>query len=130
MCPRTGLDRRGKSQLLRDLITRPSSLLQVTVPAMLFWPTFGIVIVGSFVKNIMQRTPQLMCCISLSSSQKSVSDNSSVPEESENLEDVLKSPGKQRHFRHRRRNLIPKNVGTELFTVSLVLDVQYNLLFT
>jgi len=71
-----------------------------------------------------------MCCISLSSGQKLASDNSSVPEESENYEDVLKSPGKQRHFRHRRKNLILKNVGTELFTVSLVLNVQYNLPFT
>ena len=131
MCPRTGLDRRRKSQHVRDLITRPSSPLQVTVPTMLFWPTFGIVlsvnlcnlivIVGFFVKDIMQRTPQFMCCISLSSSRKSVSDNSSAPEESENIEDVLKSPGKQRHFKHRRRNLISKNVGTELFTVSPVL---------
>jgi len=68
-----------------------------------------------------------MRCISLSSNQKSVLDNSSVPEESGSFEEVLKSPGKQRHFQHRRRNLIPKNVGTELFTVSLVLNVQYNL---
>jgi hypothetical protein len=88
-----------------------------------------IVVVISFGKNIMQRTPQFMC-ISLSSGRKSVSDNSSVPEESENFEDALKSPGKQRHFQHRRRNFIAKNVGTELFSVSLVLNVQYNLPFT
>jgi hypothetical protein len=75
---------------------------------------------------MMQRTHQFMCCISPSSGQKSASDNSSVPDESGNFEDVLKSPGKQRHFRHRRRNLIPKNVGTELFTVSLVSNVQCN----
>jgi Neuraminidase (sialidase) len=66
-----------------------------------------------------------MCCISLCSSQKPVSDNSSATEESGNFENVLMSPGKQRHFQHRCRNLIPKNVGTELFTVSLVLNVQY-----
>ena len=68
-----------------------------------------------------------MCSISLSSSQKLVSDDSSVPEESGNFEDVLKSPGKQQHFQHRRRNLIPKNVGTELFRVCPVLRAQYNL---
>lgn len=67
-----------------------------------------------------------MCYISPYSDQKSVSDNSSVPEESGNLEDMLQSSGK-RHFQHRRRNLIPKNVATELFTVSLVLSVQYYL---
>jgi hypothetical protein len=68
----------------------------------------------------MHWTHQFMCCIYLSSNQKSVSDNNSVPEESGSFEDVLKSPGKQRHFQHRRRNLIPTNVGAELFTVSVV----------
>lgn len=137
MGPRTVLDGCRKSHLFQDLITRPYSLLQVTIPTVLFWPTFGIVlsvnycslivIVGSVVKNIMQRTHQFVCCISPCSGQKSVSYNSSVPEESGDFEDVLESPGKQQHFQHRRRNLIPKNVGTELFTVSLVLNVQYNL---
>ena len=137
MGPRTVLGGCRKSHLFRDLITGPSSLLQVMIPTMLFWPTFGIVlsvnycylivIVGSFVKNIILRTHQFVCCISPCSGQKSVSDNSSVAEVSGNFEDVLKSPGKQRHFEHRRRNLIPKNVGTELFTVSLVLNVQYSL---
>jgi hypothetical protein len=65
--------------------------------------------------------------ISVSGSRNSVSGDSSVIEGSGNFEDMLKSPGKRPHFQHRRRNLIPKAVGTELFMVSPVLNIQYDL---
>ena len=44
MGPRTVLGGCRISYLLQDLIARPSSLLQVTIPTMLFWPAFGIVL--------------------------------------------------------------------------------------
>jgi hypothetical protein len=77
--------------------------------------------------NIMQRTYQFMRCIYVSGSRKSLSGDSSVIEGSGNFEDVLESPAKQPHFRHRRRNLIPQNVGTDLFRVSPFFNIQCNL---
>jgi hypothetical protein len=40
---------------------------------------------------------------------------------------MFKSPGKGPHFQRRRRHMIPKEVGTELFRVSPVLNFQYDL---
>jgi hypothetical protein len=41
-------------------------------------------------------------------------------EQSENLEEMLKSPDKQPHFLRQRKNVLLKDIGTELFEVSVV----------
>jgi hypothetical protein len=58
----------------------------------------------------------------LCGSRISSTGDSSVTEQSTGLEDVLKSPDKEPYFRQRRKNVVPKGVGAELFGVSSVIN--------